>query len=1521
MIKNSQCSRVFAFKRRALHSHLFAWLFIALAYFSPTPPLFAAPEEDLQFDHLLLDEGISIGSVETIFQDSEGFMWFGGLEGLIRYDGYNFVIHRNIPGDNQSISSNVVWDIFEDSTQTLWIATDGGLNRFQRESDSFVRYQRNPNNPNTICSDLARSIAEDADGNLWVATFGGLSKLNQSRQKFSNYYFSAEDEYSIPSDDLRKVFVDKDNKLWVGSNSEGLAHYNAEEDHFIPHTNLPVSPNGTSHKTIVSISQDRDGFIWLGSDGGGLNKLNPQDGSIKHYFPSPEKTKGLTHQQVLDVVEDNNGNLWVATEGGLHLLDRTSDTFTLYRHNPNQKTSLSSTVTKSLFVDNNNDLWIGNFPTGVNFLDTSNMVFKTLRADPNKTNSLSHNSVLSIEEDRKGNLWIGTDGGGLNFYNRKTQSYKHFKADPADPNSLSAGAVLSIEIDNDGSLWLGTWRGGVNHFNPDTGKNTVHTTNAKGKGYLSSENVWAVLNDSRDDIWLATIGGGVNRFNRKSNQFTAYRKQNSLIFEVVWCVYEDHLGRIWIGTGEGLARFDAKLNRFDFFRHDPSNADSLSFNVVLDIAEDQDNRLWVATRGGGLNVFDETTQKFSQFKEEDGLPSDVINSIEADDLGHFWLGSSKGLSRFNPRSRRVVHYTEKNGLQGNQFNIGSSLKTQSGEMVFGGTKGLTIFNPADLQLNQYIPPVKIVDFQIFNKPVPIGEDKSVLHKSITQTSEITLNYFHSVFSFSFVAMSYRNPEANKFAYMMEGFEENWNYVGVDRRNATYTNLNAGTYTFRVKAANNQGLWNENGTAITLHILPPPWKTWWAYTIYGLIILGLLWAFVHAQHKKVLNERKINRRLQQLDKLKDEFLANTSHELRTPLNGIIGLAESLVDGVGGPQTEISKANLAMIVSSGKRLERLVNAILDFSKLKEHSLNLDAKSVDMHALTQVVITLSQPSLSGKELDIINGISKNVPLVKADEDRVQQIMYNLLGNAIKFTSAGKITISASVRDNFLEVSIRDTGIGISKEDLPHIFESFQQAEGSADRVYSGTGLGLAVTKQLVELHGGKVFVDSMLGQGSRFRFTLPLIDETSFVDDSERLPIELEAEFDYSKSKPALNTENSQPSNELHISPHTEGTKDHSQFHILIVDDEPVNRQVLMNHLTLQEYRVTPAASGKEALEIIGHKEIDLVLLDIMMPTMSGYDVCTEIRKQFSSHELPIIFLTAKSQINDLVTGFAIGSNDYLTKPISRDELLARVKTHLQLLEITRDLEKRVQERTSELQKKHEQLEEAYLQLEQISLSDPLTGLNNRRYLQKLIPMDIAKVQREYDDLRNNRPIKTPTHDLAFFILDVDYFKPVNDNYGHLAGDQLLIQLSELLAEVCRDSDCLVRWGGEEFLIVSRFSDRDEMPLMAERIRKSVENHTFELADGLRLNKTCSIGFACYPFQCQYPTSLSWEQVIDTADRALYAAKNSGRNRTVGIAATPMTPQEDLYKKISSNITLLIRDKQVEVLATTTKDLNWD
>lgn len=1070
----------------------------------PQATLAEKPPTNLQFVHLLNDQGVSVGSVETIFQDHLGYMWFGGPDGLVQYDGYNYIVHRNKPGDVTSLSSNIVWDIHEDKQRNLWIATDRGLNRLDRNTRSFIRFEHDEKNPDSLAINTIRSIAEDAMGNLWIASTNGLFKFNPERTKFTGFYHNPNVPNSLAGNEVRRVFIDKSGtRLWLGYYGRGLGMLDINTGDFTHYPAGVRDGTGVSHSTLICIFQDRDGYIWVGTEGAGLNRFNPATNEFIYFFAQMNNRHKLSSDIVTDITEDDKGNLWVATEWGLNVIDRKTLSIYNYINDPYQKSSLASSNIHSLFIDSNRDLWVGNFPAGVNFLDTSSLTFRTYRHDPNDANSLANVSVLSIDENPKGVFWLGNDAGGLNRFELATEKFTRYEPNPQNAKTISPGAVLNIRHTPEGHIWLGTWHGGVNQFDPVTAEVITRYTGGDPNEGLTNNNIWALNYDRNRNLWLGTIGGGLHRLPPDGKKFINYRDQfPSGNFFVVWKVFEDHQGNIWIGANEGLGRYVPEKDHFVFYKHDDNDPSSLSFDVVLDIAEDTKQQLWVATRGGGLNLFDRQSETFKHYRIKDGLPDDVVRSVAADNSGNIWLGSARGLTQFNPETGQFVTYDENNGLQGNLFNFSAALRTSDGEMIFGGTNGFTIFDPAKLSPNNHIPPVVIVDFQIFNKPVTVGVEGSPLSKDISQTHSITLNHHQSVFSFGFSAMSYRNPEKNTFAYKMEGFEKDWNYVGADRRNATYTNLNAGTYTFKVKAANNEGLWNGAGHSITIHVLPAPWKTWWAYSLYALFVFGLLRWFVYSQHK-----------------------------------------------------------------------------------------------------QVVV-----------------------------------------------------------------------------------------------------------------------------------------------------------------------------------------------------------------------------------------------------------------------------------------------------------------------------LESKVNERTAELQSKHRELENAYAQLEAISLSDPLTGLNNRRYLQKLIPMDVIKIQREYAG-GDEKPKRKESLDFTFLLLDIDFFKQVNDSHGHLAGDQLLIQISQLLTKICRESDCLVRWGGEEFLIVSRFASRDEAPLMADRIRETMAKHEFTLPDGTLLQKTCSIGFACYPFLKDNPLAVSWEQVIDVADRALYAAKKSGRNRSVGLAASEQISSNYLHERLSADLPRMIANGELIVMSSSAEPLIWD
>ena len=668
-------------------------------------------------------------------------------------------------------------------------------------------------------------------------------------------------------------------------------------------------------------------------------------------------------------------------------------------------------------------------------------------------------------------------------------------------------------------------------------------------------------------------------------------------------------------------------------------------------------------------------------------------------------------------------------------------------------------------------------------------------------------------------------------------------------------------------------------------------------------------YVSTQHRILNSERKVVDRLTKLDKLKDEILANTSHELRTPLFGMIGLAEGMIDNASQRLSKMDLNNLSMILASGRRLSGIVEDILDFSQIRNNTLSLYPRPIDLNSVVGIVISLTQPLIVHNRVKLVNHVSKALPKAFVDEERIQQIFHNLIGNAIKFTESGEINITAVEEDAKIVICVSDTGLGIPEDKIDTIFDAFTQIEDSNIRKHGGTGLGLSITKQLVLLHGGEIWLESTLGEGSKFYFSMPRYDKAVHdpllsppyssleEDESDSINISnrLVNKAQYSGVS-SMNMEIPEDASDIDA----QNPKRHEYRFVpkvLVVDDEAVNRRVLRNHLASNGVEVFEAENGHQAIEMINDKKngIDLVVLDVMMPLMSGYDCCRKLREQYSNHELPIIFITAKFQLDDIIAGFDSGGNDFLSKPVSRQELLARTDLHLQLLDASRSLEEKIEERTRELKV-------AYKKLEEQSYSDPLTAVANRRFLSKFIESDISKSKREYTDETKGVSGKPKENaDLVFLLVDIDYFKKINDQYGHDAGDKAIQAVAKILKQACRKSDFIVRWGGEEFLIVARFVSRKNIETLAERIRTLIETTQVQVGNDKFVDMTCSIGYAGLPLQVSLPNKHDWPTVIKVADHCLYAAKRSGRNTWVGIESihAPMDENTDMIDQNFANI----------------------
>ncbi len=1473
----------------------FIWLLSLLALSAFAQPMKSEQHSPrLIFKHLLPTEIAGLGYINAIAQDAQGFMWFGGANGLARYDGYGLLFFRHDDQDPNSISHSYINRICVARDGTLWVATRSGINLFDPRQHSFKRITISAN----ASTNDVYSIHEDRMGQMWLGTRGGLFGFDRNTfaaEKIENNSLKKTNETSQA---VWSVVDDQDGNIWVAYQAYGISRYVPATRQFEHFMRDPSLPNAHGFNDTRRLYVDSDNNVMAATYGDGLYQFDANKREfIKINHDSSEK--GAT---VWSMLVDRNSNLWVGDGSHVHLRSAHSDYFNRYAYSDMDAASPGNYVVNEIFEDRSGDIWLGYFPSGIDRVDLQASAFNNYGYSSNNANSITDGGVSSVAEDERGNLWVGT-GYGLNYVNRNTNKVTRFSHDEQNPKSLSGSTILSIATSSNNKLWLGIFSGGLNVLNTKTFEFSRFLPDRNNPHSLRGREVWSVIEDHQQKLWMATEEG-LNSFDNETQKFEYFLPPPELLDgdKVLYSkvVYEDKKHNLWLGSIRGLYLFNRDKKIFTRYQHNALDVNSISADFVLTIYEDKRGNLWIGTEGGGLNLFDRATQKFTAFTTKDGLADNVVGGITEDEKGNLWLGTQKGISLLDLQKRTFRNFDKHHGLADNLYNRNAALLTQAGDVLMGSSKGFTLFKSKDIKSNTYAPNMVITHLQLGNKTAEINGLNSPLNKSIESTSSITLTHKDVVFTLEFTALSFHHVEDNHYAYRLLGFEDNWNFVGT-KRSATYTNLNPGTYIFEVKGANNDGVWSPYPASLQIIILPPYWRTWWAYLMYGVLILGLIYWFFHVQRlklsfhfEKLEQERTVVKRLTQIDKLKDEFLANTSHELRTPLNGIIGLAESLRDGVAGDVSPQMKYHLSLIADSGKRLASLVNDILDFSQLKNKGITLNKKSIDIRVLVDVVFTLSKPLVANKAVIFANNIPKYLTSAYADEDRVMQILHNLIGNAIKFTDRGVINVSASVVNDFLQIEVGDTGTGIPADRINDIFESFTQLEGGINRAQGGAGLGLSVTKQLIELHGGKIWVESVLGIGSTFYFTLP----TSY-----DLPATLDTKYIYAQSSVKA---------EPYVAVDVGGKNELQKNTILIVDDDLINRRVIANYLAADGYHIVEADCAEKAFEVIELERVDLVLMDIMMPRISGYEACKVLREKYPAHELPIILLTARSQMNDLVMGFEAGANDFMVKPIAKEVLVVRVATHLQLHDVMRNLDKKVAERTAELnasnvvlKQAQQDLEVAYEKLEEASLTDPLTGLNNRRFLNESILADIAIVERSYNDWLNSQIghalILAPPNeqDLMFMLLDIDLFKSVNDTYGHGAGDKLLEQLSQLLKMTLRESDYLVRWGGEEFLIVVRYCNRSEVPELAERIRQKVEQFEFDLGNGQKIFKTCSIGMAAYPFYAAKPTAMTWEQVVDTADRALYLAKNHGRNGWVNVVASNSCDDERVNPAVSDSL----------------------
>ena len=858
---------------------------------SPTPPSQGLASEpgatlsprNLQFTRITPREGLSQAGVNAIAQDQYGMIWLGTQEGLNRYDGYNMVVYEHQPGAPDTLSHDWVWSVYLDASGTMWVGTDGGgLNRYNRSEDTFTHFRHDPDNPLSLSSDRVRVIYQDAQGSLWIGTDGGgLNRFDQETGEFTRFRHADSEPDSLPGDTVLAIFEDSRGKLWVGTDN-GLARMDHARNKFVNYRHDPALPGSLSDNQVRCIYEDRRGEIWIGTYRGGLNILDRRTDTFRHLQHDPANPNSLSHNRVRAIYQDKQGTVWVATDRGLNEWHPEHNGFVHYQHDSVDPSSLSDNRLTTLFQDKGDVLWVGTF-NGVNKWNYVSDAFKYLQLGPGSPAQLSSNVVTAIEESSDGLVWVGTYGGGLNRIDTATGGTTHYRHMPADAGSLSDDRVMAVHADRDNTLWVGTRNGGLDRLDPKTGQFTHYRHDPKAPNSLSSDSVTAILSGEEGILWVGTYGDGLNRFDSTSGTFRVYRHDpedaTTLSSNRILDIYRDRAGVLWVGTEDGgLNRFNQANGTFVRYRHDADNATSLGSDAAWNILESKDGSLWVATLGGGLNHWDASDREadlpvFRKHLKTSGLRSDTVFGILEDEDGFLWVSSNRGLARLNPVDGSVRTFDRFNGLRGDEFNFGAHLQMRNGRLLFGGTDGIVSFHPDELRVNTHTPDIILTAHSRYQQLA------TAYSTDQREPETITLDYDDDFIQFKFSALDYASSDKNQYRYKLEGIDEEWTDPGEFRR-ATYASLPAGDYTFTVKASNNDGVWNDQGTSIRLHVDPPPWQTPFAYSLYSLFFGGTLVGYRRKQNKKLnevseqkqILESEVQARTRQLHQRNDELKA-------------------------------------------------------------------------------------------------------------------------------------------------------------------------------------------------------------------------------------------------------------------------------------------------------------------------------------------------------------------------------------------------------------------------------------------------------------------------------------------------------------------------------------------------------------------------------------------------------------------------------------------------------------------------
>ncbi|MFH0842155.1 MAG: two-component regulator propeller domain-containing protein [Bacteroidota bacterium] len=1009
--------------------------------------------------------------------------------GLDKYDSYQVKKYDHNENQPGSISSDILICIYEDRERNLWFGTYEGLNLYDPSRDNFKVFKNNPADTNSINSNCITGIVEDNEGNLWIVSGGNcLNKWIPKTQKFIRYQFGRNMDLLNPRPS-RMIAIDSKGYLWVVSLNSGIHRFDPESGKFTKYDDPSIDFGNNCFKSLYIDNQDK---IWITTNGNGFYSYDPATDKFEH-FGSKGDGNGTNQNFILDIIPEDDSYLLLAVDqGGINRFNKVSKTFEYVLYDETNVGGLNNNGISCFHRDREGILWIGTTGGGINYYNPKKERFN-LFTHNNGPKSLSYNFTGCFYEDHQGKIWIGTDGGGVNVYDPETGNIEIHKHEPSNPYSISGNVIRGIAEDKDHDIWIGTWDAGLNRYDRKTGRFFNYIPDKKNPSGISDKTIWNLIIDHNNNLWISIFNYGIDLFDITKGVTRRFRynpeSSGSISSNNCWFFFEDAEKNMWICTQNGLNLYDSITNSFNIY-HFPDN-------YIGAFYKDKTGNLWVGTNTTGMFLCKPDGAIIKTYDMSNGLPNNRILAITEDNKGNLWISSNNGISRLDPKTQKIRNYSKEDGLQGNQFYQTSFLKTSKGEMYFGGYNGFNSFYPDSLKENEFIPHVYITDLQIFNKPVVYGALEGQFPEHISEAKEIKLNWHQSVFSFSFTAINYTFPEKNQYAYIMEGFEEDWNYTNASRRYVTYTNLDPGEYTFKVKASNNDGIWNEKGVSLKITILPPWWKTlWFKITIISVLIFVLAFIILsrirQLKNQKLLLEETVaikTAELSELNAAKDKFFSIIAHDLRGPLSSFVGATQILSEDIlTMEKKEIMDISVSM-KTSATNIYNLLENLLEWSRLMQGQMEFIPVKFKLKGKIEACIDVLSESARKKRIETAIIIPDEMEVI-ADHNMFDTVIRNLVSNAIKFTPAGgKVSVTADFKiDHSIEIKISDSGIGMTPELKSKLFLLNEKTSRKGTEGEPSTGLGLLLCKEFVGKHGGKIWVESESGKGSVFIFTLP-------------------------------------------------------------------------------------------------------------------------------------------------------------------------------------------------------------------------------------------------------------------------------------------------------------------------------------------------------------------------------------------------------------------------------------------------